>query len=236
MTLISPIKPTITTLADSKKLCSFRIMSNKAGELDLTVKPKLFGYNCFISELKNRFNKLLGFEEFTLFNGTQNIDGFFIRVNNEYQRQGYNFGEILRLSSIIEILENKVKNFNIVSKDSAIYFHSKYKFKPNISSFKERDMLLKTVANNEQFADLREKAVALQSKILEEKDSARQRDFCKEANELINEFIQNVLANKSEKEHPFNWVMRMTLTDENIMKNKDFFNALFKKHGIDYQI
>ena len=30
--------------------------------------------------------------------------------------------------------------------------------------------------------------------------------------------------------------MRMTLTDENIMKNKDFFNALFKKHGIDYQI
>ncbi len=236
MTLISPIKPTITTLADSKKLCSFRIMSNKAGELDLTVKPKLFGYNCFISELKNRFNKLLGFEEFTLFNGTQNIDGFFIRVNNEYQRCGYNFGEILRLSSIIEILENKVKNFNIVSKDSAIYFHSKYKFKPNISSFKERDMLLKTVANNEQFADLREKAVALQSKIIEEKDSARQRDFCKEANELINEFIQKVLANKSEKEHPFNWVMRMTLTDENIMQNKDFFNVLFKKHGIDYQI
>ena len=84
----------------------------------------------------------------------------------------------MRLSSIIEILENKVKNFNIVSKDSAIYFHSKYKFKPNISSFKERDMLLKTVANNEQFADLREKAVALQSKILEEKDSARQGDFC----------------------------------------------------------
>ena len=168
MTLIPPIKPTITTLADSKKLCSFRILSNKAGELDLTVQPKLFGYNCFISELKNRFNKLLGFEEFTLFNGTQNIDVFFIRVNNEYQRSRYNFGEILRLSSIIEILENKVKNFNIVSKDSAIYFHSKYKFKPNISSFKERDMLLKTVANNEQFADLREKAVALQSKILEE--------------------------------------------------------------------
>lgn len=128
MKIINPInparfikntKPIITNVAqgDTRKLCSFVVPENKFGKLYLDVKmPKAgYGHN-FITELRNRFDKLLGYEEFAYFEGSPNMSGLFIRVNDEYKQKGFNFGEILRLSSIIEIMENKVKNFEIISR------------------------------------------------------------------------------------------------------------------------
>ena len=64
---VKPIKPLITNLAenDTRKICSFIVPNNKAGELYLDMRMPKAGYGYgFITELRNRFNKLLGYEEF----------------------------------------------------------------------------------------------------------------------------------------------------------------------------
>ena len=59
----------------------------------------------------------------------------------------------------------------------------------------------------------------------------------KKTNDLINRYF-NKISNKKEeyKNHPFKFGIHMKLTMENILKNKDFFNELFKKHKINYVI
>lgn len=252
MKIINPINPTrfikntkpiITNVAqgDTRKLCSFVVPENKFGKLYLDVKmPKAgYGHN-FITELRNRFDKLLGYEEFAYFEGSPNMSGLFIRVNDEYKQKGFNFGEILRLSSIIEIMENKVKNFEIISKDTAIYFHAKYKFTPNLA-FSDRDKFLKTLSGDKSngYEKFSQKAQDLADKLKIAKENAdipQQRKICAETNEVLSEYLDKVIAEKSQKQHPINFTMPMTLTDENILKNKEFFNQLFKKHGIDYNV
>lgn len=252
MKIINPINPTrfikntkpiITNVAqgDTRKLCSFVVPENKFGKLYLDVKmPKAgYGHN-FITELRNRFDKLLGYEEFAYFEGSPNMSGLFIRVNDEYKQKGFNFGEILRLSSIIEIMENKVKNFEIISKDTAIYFHAKYKFTPNLA-FSDRDKFLKTLSGDKSngYEKFSQKAQDLANKLKIAKENAdmpQQRKICAETNEVLGEYLDKVIAEKSQKQHPINFTMPMTLTDENILKNKGFFNQLFKKHGIDYNV
>ena len=252
MKIINPINPTrfikntkpiITNVAqgDTRKLCSFVVPENKFGKLYLDVKmPKAgYGHN-FITELRNRFDKLMGYEEFAYFEGSPNMSGLFIRVNDEYKQKGFNFGEILRLSSIIEIMENKVKNFEIISKDTAIYFHAKYKFTPNLA-FSDRDKFLKTLSGDKSngYEKFSQKAQDLADKLKIAKENAgipQQRKICAETNEVLGEYLDKVIAEKSQKQHPINFTMPMTLTDENILKNKEFFNQLFKKHGIDYNV
>ena len=70
----------------------------------------------------------------------------------------------------------------------------------------------------------------------ENADMPQQRKICVETNEVLGEYLDKVIAEKSQKQHPINFTMPMTLTDENILKNKEFFNQLFKKHGIDYNV
>ena len=252
MKIINPInparfikntKPIITNVAqgDTRKLCSFVVPENKFGKLYLDVKmPKAgYGHN-FITELRNRFDKLMGYEEFAYFEGSPNMSGLFIRVNDEYKQKGFNFGEILRLSSIIEIMENKVKNFEIISKDTAIYFHAKYKFTPNLA-FSDRDKFLKTLSGDKSngYEKFSQKAQDMADKLKIAKENAdipQQRKICAETNEVLGEYLDKVIAEKSQKQHPINYTMPMTLTDENILKNKEFFNQLFKKHGIDYNV
>lgn len=252
MKIINPInparfikntKPIITNVAqgDTRKLCSFVVPENKFGKLYLDVKKPKAGYgHNFITELRNRFDKLLGYEEFAYFEGSPNMSGLFIRVNDEYKQKGFNFGEILRLSSIIEIMENKVKNFEIISKDTAIYFHAKYKFTPNLA-FSDRDKFLKTLSGDKSngYEKFSQKAQDLADKLKIAKENAdipQQRKICAETNEVLGEYLDKVIAEKSQKQHPINYTMPMTLTDENILKNKEFFNQLFKKHGIDYNV
>ena len=238
---INPIKPIITNVDanDTRKLCSLSIPNNKVGKLYLDVTMPQNGFGChFISQLRDRFNKLLGYEEFAFYQGQKDISGLFIRVNDIYQRNGYNLGEILRLSSIIEILENKIKNFNIVSKSTAVYFHSKYKFKPNVTDFYERNQLLKGIIEDKSagFEEISAKAQQLMNKIDSTSEATKQREYCEEANKLLYEYIQMGLKDGAEQKHPFNWVMGMTLTDENILNNRKFFNEKFLKHGIDYEV
>ena len=59
-----------------------------------------------------------------------------------------------------------------------------------------------------------------------------------EGNAILDRYIQNVLANKLHKDEnfSFNSGFEMMLTKKDVIENKDYYNSLFKKYGIDYQI
>ncbi len=226
---------------DARKLCSLSVNNNKAGALNVQIREDDYGNGYrFITELKNKCDKLLGKEVFTLIDKVPECTGLNIIVEPEYRNRHYYFGEILRLTSIIEMLENKIKTFEIYSKDSAIFFHSKFKFEPAIKTYNDRDYALNTVINNKsgKYVDFRRRALALLNATQRRpNDKNYQRELCKKTNILLKEYIQRILRKHGEyKHHPFNNGMRMVLTDKNILKNKEFFNELFRKHGIDYQI
>jgi len=244
------IKPIITphSPGDPRKLCSLKILNNKAGELSLDVQKESqeTSYH-FISVLKNKFGKKLGTESFTLWPDNDSATGLYIRVNPEYRRNPdnannfpkYFFGEILRLTSIIEIMENKLKNFIIHSKNTAIYFHSKYKFKPAITAFEERNQALTAIIKNKTagYEEIVSKAEELLKIAQSDNSGETQRRLCVDTNKLLEEYITKVLSEKDGvKHHPFNWGMQMVLTDKSIINNREFFNNLFRKHGIDYTL
>ena len=68
------------------------------------------------------------------------------------------------------------------------------------------------------------------------RDIIKQRMYCNEANQLFSQYINRALSNHDIKSHKFDWVMDMKLTRENVFENKEFYNELFEKHGIDYKI
>ena len=121
-----------------------------------------------------------------------------------------------------------------------MYFHSKYKFEPAIRTFEERNAALETIAEDKSlhFRDLSDRAKYFQRKVNEnQKNSKKLRQLTLKTNDIVKEYIKRVLEETNpQKNHPFKRGMDMILDMETIQQNKDFFNALFEKHGIEYKI
>ena len=62
----------------------------------------------------------------------------------------------------------------------------------------------------------------------------------KKASDIVTEYIEKVntkkLSQEEREEYGFPSGFDMVLTREKILENKDFFNTLFKKYKVDYQI
>lgn len=235
------IKPIISSFenANTRKICSLNIDTPLLKNLSATVKCSSYSGYQFITEIKNAYNKVLGFESFAMYQDNSTIDGLYIQVEPEYRRQ-YHLGEILRLISIIEMIENKIKALNIYSKNTAIFFHSKYKFEPNIKKFEERNRFLEHIASSKNGNAEAERTFAkeLLQKTNQAKTSSEQIALYNPANSVIKSYIRKILsAGKEEyKKYPFPIGMDMCLTNENLIENRAYFNELFAKHNIDYQI
>lgn len=218
----------------------FKLLHEKLGDVFVNMeRVQAPYYNRFQINVKNRMGKNLGHEIFSLNSQNKNIFGMFMTVEQAY-RQKYKIGELMRLASIMELLENKGRQISIYSKDSAIYFHSKYKFLPNISQFENRDKILASIANEKapDFADLAHEAKELINLVQKNKNNpAMLRELCNPTNVLAQKYIYRAKQDSSPQlKHPLSWGMDMVLTRERIVENRDFFNKLFKKHGIDYRI
>ncbi len=216
---------------------------NKGAIGDVFVKISKYhrGENNLYIEVKNPFGKELGHELLSMEKDkTRNIVGFDMRVADEYRRKSFRIGELLRLASIMEMLENKASHIKICSKDTAVYFHGKYKFEPAITSFDERNKVLQSIIDDESvnFQDLNQKAENLLHEALTTTDNPpNQRDLCVRTNELAKEYIERaLLEDKPEKKHPFKYGLYMILKSDTVKQFKDFFNKMFEKQGIDYKI
>jgi len=105
-------------------------------------------------------------ESLRLYRKEKEMHGIYIQTHERYRNNS--LAEILRLTSIITMLENNIQKFRIFALNTASGFHTKYKFKPEL------------------------------------------------------------------EEH---WRgINMVLSKEDVIKNKQFYNELFKKHGIEYKI
>lgn len=237
-------KPIIKNIAqgDNNRLVNKFTINNKTlGELTVDNRIHDDGYNKLIAEIKNSNGEELGHEIYSIEDYNKSMFGYFITIKQDYRNspsKNFRFGEILRLSSIISMIENQLKNFGIHSKDSAIYFHSKYKFIPNITEFYQRDMTLKTIANdkNKNFEDFSKQAAEYLKILFQKLSGEEKRNMCKKTSLLAKEYIEQVLKNGEEKYHPFDIGIDMVLPYDTLLKNKEFFNSLFQKHGIDYNI
>ena len=218
-----------------------RINNPILGEIQTKHVKDSFNPSYITTELRNNVGQLLGKELFSLEEGNPKSMGLTMEVEQEYREKGFKFGEILRLSSIMMMVQNKIKEFEIYSKHSAIYFHSRYMFEPAITNFQERDSALQSIVKNcegkEEYKEFQREAEEILENSFTHKDAKIQRNLCIKANMLLKKYIAKVLEKKSEyREHPFSTGITMKLTNDSIFTNKKYLNDLFKKHKIDYEI
>ncbi len=244
MTAVNLVTPKIQSFINGPK-------DNLVRTLSMKIPNKYFGNLCIKSDVTQPKMDVfetkifcpnghkIGYEEFIM-NANDSIEGLYIETKNEFKNCGARIGELLRLTSIIEFLENKKGKFNIYSKETAILFHTKYKFEPNMTQFSQRNKLLETILEDKNCKDekLIEKAKTTYKEIIEGTiDAEKHRELCKQTNEIAKDYINYVQNNvENPKTHPFKHGINMVLTREKVLENKDFFNQLFKNHGIDYTI
>lgn len=217
----------------------FGIKNEKAG--DIFVKTaKVEGLNNYKILVESKSGRELGFEEFVINPKNKNIYGSYIKVASEYRQKGWRLGEVMRLASIMEMIKNNSRQIRIYSKDTAVYFHAKYKFQPAIYRIDERDSVLEMIMKDKSknFGDLADEAKKIFKQIrLAPKDDVTQIELCKPVNNLVQKYIERALQEPNpEKNHPFTNGINMLLSKSTVIENKDFFNKLYEKHGIDYKI
>ena len=210
------------------------------GQLNVTLRKCEDGFNRWVIEIKNALDKHLGKEIISMENNKA-MTGYDIIVHPEYRKKGYKLGELLRLFSVMEMHKNNSPFLKIYSKDTAVYFHSKYKFVPCNRTFTDRNRMLESMANDScaDFSDIALSAKNLQKLAKETQNNPeKQRALCIDTNKLASEYINRAIEKEKEPQikHSFFYGMDMVLTRENLEKNKEFYNRLFEKHGIDYKI
>lgn len=163
--------------------------------------------------------------------------------NTSKRRQG--LGIVLHLNNVINMLENNLDNIKLFSLGTAVLFHSKCKFEPDITDSTTLMEVLceisdKDVSNFPEIKDVAQRAddfVLIAGYKNGIKDYQK---FLQEGNEIVSEYLNIVSSKKlnyfDSYEYGFFKGMNMVLTKEKVMENKDFYNKLFKKYNIDYEI
>lgn len=191
----------------------------------------------------------VGFEygtERILFNIFDNyMFGKEIYVGENYQDCGMRIGEILKLSSIMLLIKNNYNKIKLYSTNPSVLFQAKYKFEPEITRFSERKASLRSILNSREpnMRALKLKASELLTEVnkidVNSKDTSAHTGLFQEINNTVNEFMQQMFKNShriTDARQPFTSGFGMVLTKEKVLQNKDFFNNLYQKHDIDFQI
>jgi hypothetical protein len=209
------------------KLCSFEVPHKELGTVKISTEKTKKGRYIIRTGTKN-INTITR-ENFCM--STDEIYGVDIKTNEYYR--GQHLGELTRLASIITMLKNGLKEINLYSVDKAVQFHSKYKFEPNITEPHSAIIILKNI----QSARIKSFEIKTKEIIEKYKKTENKEELLKATNELVTSFIKKVNPSQdtSNTRYKF-WGLDMRLTRENVLKHKNFFNALFAKHNIDYQI
>lgn len=155
--------------------------------------------------------------------------------------KGARIGEAMRLGTIIATIENGMNGICLYSLPQAIFFHRKYGFEPQIGTIynKVSEALTHIAANpHPKLKVCSDKSKAIIEKLKKQKSKkVVSQKTSKEANKVITEYIDTIIKEKLPiKEHNFSFDIPMKLSLEEIKNRKDFYNALFEKHGIDYKV
>lgn len=230
---------------DTKVIKPFSFKHPLLDTLTVSIREVNRDLDVFLIELKNSLQKVFSQESMLIEPKSQRIRGMNIETAEEYRatKKGrkHGFGELVRLTSIMEMLENKCKFISIFSKNTAVYFHAKYKFQPNITEKKSALEVLPTIIKDcsSGYKGMSIKAKKLYQE-LENKEIVSEEQktlLLKKVNKLVDCYIKKaLLEGKNGQGHEFEKGMNMILTDKVVQKEKDFFNQKFRNQGIKYKI
>lgn len=212
---------------------NFDCSSRRNKKYNVSVHEEYDAYQIYFSD--NKYRPLPNAEqEITLYK-----DQDYMYVDNMYTQdsfRGDGLGICMHLVNIIEMFENdNIKRIELFATSEAIPFHSKFGFRP-CENWNNATMLknIRAIAADDtpelsQYS--LEAAMLLKTYISPELKSQI-------GNKIIHNYIQKAvkIKSKAEQKEIFESPIQMVLTRENVMNNKKFYNKLFKKYKIDYQI
>lgn len=209
------------------------------------------GENVFASTIKyedklktiltDKNNDVVGVNSFKI--NDKVLHGHRIDAYSNGEHKG--LGEIMRLASIIDVIENNLGKIKIFSLNEAIPFHLKYKFRPEILTYDSMMDILNKIASIKEpsMKEFSKKADDIFADIFINGAINNEHNYYTELPDFIVSYV-----NKMKEEHlPWNGTassagmnfkedLSMSLTIKDIKENKSFFNNLFEKHEIDYRI
>lgn len=189
----------------------------KLGEMEAKFerRPVYSGIEAYASSTSRR----VGSETYCILG--DKIHGNYISADEAFQKQGV--GEFVRAASLVEMLTyggGKIKKFIIESMPNAEGFHRKYGFKPYVKNYD----IKKGLATLNY--DRRLLVQPLKARAKELFDAGK----TEELQTLINEYMKEVRTAMGSNLIP------LKLTRQDILDNPEFYNKLFEKNGIDFQI
>ncbi len=242
-----PKKLNIDIIDNYKLIRSAELRSSKGEKVFLETFSAEDEYNdkVFTTYLFDSGKNFKAYNSFNINQQTQIFNGHKMKVNNPEERMKNGYGEILRLSSVIELLENNLNRIAIFAKSQAVLFHYKYKLRPQIT-YEETESFLDRLSavKAPELAQVRNKASALfNDYFMDGQGFGAKHNYQKETIKLLNEYLQTV----EDKHLPWKSGLHsrglelfqdvsMYIDKEAVLKNKDFFNTLFEKHDFDYRI
>lgn len=149
--------------------------------------------------------------------------------------RGNGLGTCMHLTNIIEMMENNINKLELISAPSAIPFHIKCGFKPTINWTKEYERRnIKAIAfdSNPELAKYSQDAKELLKANMSPEIKA------KIANKILYNYTKKAIKimGTEEQKYLFPHCTNMQLTRDDVLKHRNYYNKLFDKYGIDYQI
>lgn len=222
------------SLFNPRRICNFDVDHSKYDHLEIKSKRNTHckSKNEMTTTVNSPSMGVLAYENYSIKPKEKEMYASYILTNERYRNNS--LGEILRLSSIVTMLENKLKKIRIFSSCEAVIFHTKCKFEPNISEAPEALRTLREIARSKS-EEFSRQAKALLAKVDHRQINNEQ--LFKSTNKLTKGFLHDTIKRKNYTPTTFDrWYIDMVLTEENVLKHKDHFNQLFQKHGIEYTI
>lgn len=144
------------------------------------------------------------------------------------------------------MMENDLDKIELYSLGQAVLFHEKCKFEPQLKNIYDIIDSLDFISKKDckkipQIKDVEKEAGEYFDEIQFTNGiyclNPRKLEY---ANSLVSRYIEAVNSKKltpeEKEEYGFPQGFDMVLTKEKVLENKDFFNGLFKKFDIDYEI
>lgn len=230
-----PLKPVFRTYNNLKFINRMPVQTNNGKIVYIESMPNL-GLGNSETLITNRWFNLLGNHNYDMFPSMGTLEGFTMDVYKKHQHNG--LGEILRLTSIIEMKENGLEEIKLFSLPKALLFHLKYGFKPvlvnfdKIENFRLKNILKGIVADSRTAGSLNKTASEILADI--NNSGGVTKNHCIQVTELIIKYAE--MNRHRWTKTPLTTQIPLVMTNKEINENAGFFNNLFQKHGLDYRI
>ncbi len=201
----------------------------------LAINNKSKNKNSFHSAIMTE-KALLAENNFIFAPNTKIIFNGSMDVWDETKRRKFRYGTKMHLANIIMMLENNMKEIKLYSLGDAVFFHAKCGFKPRFADSVEAYYCLKEIGSKDTpfIFDYQKKSENLYKMLLKNNDEKTLQAIEKLTNRYINDILESNLY--KDKSFGFKKGFSMSLKKTDVLRNKEFYNDLFKQCGIDYKI